>query len=385
MANLGLPPDATFATDGDTAVPGPVLLTAGPEVYLLAKSPGAGASQWWLAAVDVRDGRAAFPPVALNTASRAPGCFVNGASVVCIADDLQAATAWVIDRVAGKLEYTGPSAVRLRSGPLQARQIGDYLVAQTSDAGVHGVGQHAEATWFVPGTGIIASHTGDTAYQSRGEGLGGNVFALADGTIVRTELPAEARFQTLRFFDGGFAASVSKGQKATVIDFFDSKGELTNDEHVEGQQVTGTTANLTTVIEDGQHWGVYTAYGERLLRLARERAGGVQLIGSTLWVNARTDGGVRRAQPYDLRTGDAGAPCDFDFDGYLGTDGTIALRTPSNPKSNDLAEAYDLASCTDAWSIPRPPGSLARLSRIGTTLVQLSDDGNELTSLVAPR
>ena len=90
-------------------------------------------------------------------------------------------------------------------------------------------------------------------------------------------------------------------------------------------------------------------------------------------------------QPYDLRTGDKGKSCAFDMiNGYLGTDGSVFVRSPWNKKSDDLAQAYDLATCDKVWSIPRPVGSLARMTRIGDTLVRTSDDGTELMSLVAP-
>jgi hypothetical protein len=112
----------------------------------------------------------------------------------------------------------------------------------------------------------------------------------------------------------------------------------------------------------------------------------MQLIGTTLWVGETSGAGEPHFQPYDLRTGDKGKPCAFDLiNGYLGTDGSVFVRSPWNQKSDDLMQAYDLATCEMVWSIPRTiVGSLGRVTRIGNTLVQLSNDGTELMSLVAP-
>ncbi|TPG29714.1 hypothetical protein [Mycolicibacterium hodleri] len=382
VTDLGLPADAKFTTDG-TDVPGPVIKTSGPRTYLLASSSSPATTQWWLAGVNPKHGRAPYPPVALNATSHPPSCFINGTSVVCLADDGDATTAWVIDGISGQLLHTGPSEMKLQGNRLRARQVGDYLLAQTEKEGVHGVGPDADTTWFVAGVGIIAAHDDDLAFQSQGEGSGSVLFELGHGAAVQLELPHDARVQTPKFFDGGFAASVVGEGEPSAIQFFESRAKPISRTRIGGLQTTDTTANLVAILEDRDHWGIYTPEGSKLLGLPADRAGTIHLIGSTLWVGADT-GGSPRVQPYDLRTGDAGAPCNVDLNGYLGTDGTVALRAPTNARSDDLAQAFDLTTCRLAWSIPRPAGSLARLTAIGDTLVQLSDDGTELMSLVAP-
>ena len=82
-------------------------------------------------------------------------------------------------------------------------------------------------------------------------------------------------------------------------------------------------------------------------------------------------------------TNDPRSPGNLDYT-YLGTDGAVAVRAPINPKSDMLAEAFDLTTCDMVWSIPRIPGSLGRVARIGNTLVRVSDDGNAIYSLVRP-
>ena len=172
-----------------------------------------------------KDGRALFPPVALNATDRPPSCFINGTYAVCLADDGEATTAWVIDGNSGQLVHTGPSEVRLHGNTLRARQVGDYLVAQSEKEGVHGVGSDAHTTWFVAGVGIIGAHDEDLAFQSQGEGSGSALFELGDGSIVQPELPQDARIQTPKFFDGGFAASVVTKDEPSVIQFFDDQGK----------------------------------------------------------------------------------------------------------------------------------------------------------------
>jgi len=382
VTSLGLPFDARISTAGDSSTPGPVITTSDFRTYLLASTSGPADPQWLLAGLDARNGNRLFPPVPLSMGQQPPSCYVNDRSVVCVAEDSRAATAWVLDGETGGLTYTGPTDLQLYSSKLRPRQLGNYLVAQTEKEGVYGVGAEAEPTWFVPGVGVVASHDDRLAFQSRGEGLGGDVFALADGTVVSPATPPDAQLRTVRFFDGGFAAEVAAEGKPAAVQFFDAEARRTAE--TAADQLLNTTANLTAVFEDDDRWGVFTPDGARLLDLPREQAGGVQLIGSTLWVG-RNSASDHRSQPYDLQTGDAGKPCDIDFRGYLGSDGSVVVRTPLNPKSDDLVQAYDLATCGMAWSIHRSSGSLGRVVRIDDTLVRLSDDGTELMSLVAPR
>ena len=139
IAQLGLPPGSTITPGDNLRWPHPLV---GPLddhwAYLLAASPNPVAPQRWLLGVDVRDGHGLFRPVALNISKPAPHCFVNGPAVVCIADDFENATAWVVDGKTGEVGYTGPTGVRLKPGAaLQATQAGDYLVASTQGQGVY--------------------------------------------------------------------------------------------------------------------------------------------------------------------------------------------------------------------------------------------------------
>ncbi|NOP97628.1 hypothetical protein [Mycolicibacterium fortuitum] len=378
IATLGLPPASTITAGNDPS--GPIIRTGSSRAYLIASSPGP-TPQWWLTGVDAADGRRLFAPVALNMTTRAPSCFINGASVVCIAEDDDRATAWVIDRQTGQLTYTGPTDVRLTSWEKRsARQAGNYLVAVTEKQGIYGVGPQAETTWFVPGAGVVGSHNDDTAFQGTGREGSATMFSLKSGEVIQPQFPDGVGSRGATFFEGGFAEQFTEKPGDDFVQFFDTAGKLTINKRFDGK-LGGTTGNLIG-IADSDSYGIYTLQGDKLLDLA---GGRIQLIGTTLWVSEKDKVTQSTAfRPYDMRTGDKGEPCEFDLStGYLGSDGTVAVRAPVNPKSDLLADAWDLSTCERVWSIPRN-GPLGRVTRLGDTLVRLSDDGTELYSLVAP-
>ncbi|MEX3766260.1 hypothetical protein ABFW14_04960 [Mycolicibacterium fortuitum] len=378
IATLGLPPASTITAGNDPS--GPIIRTGSSRAYLIASSPGP-TPQWWLTGVDAADGRRLFAPVALNMTTRAPSCFINGASVVCIAEDDDRATAWVIDRQTGQLTYTGPTDVRLTSWEKRsARQAGNYLVAVTEKQGIYGVGPQAETTWFVPGAGVVGSHNDDTAFQGTGREDSATMFSLKSGEVIQPQFPDGVGSRGATFFEGGFAEQFTEKPGDDFVQFFDTAGKLTINKRFDGK-LGGTTGNLIG-IADSDSYGIYTLQGDKLLDLA---GGRIQLIGTTLWVSEKDKVTQSTAfRPYDMRTGDKGEPCEFDLStGYLGSDGTVAVRAPVNPKSDLLADAWDLSTCERVWSIPRN-GPLGRVTRLGDTLVRLSDDGTELYSLVAP-
>jgi hypothetical protein len=322
--------------------------------------------------------------VALNNTALTPACFINGPAVVCIVDDQRTATAWVIDRQTGKLIHTGPTDVRLITGKLEAAQAGNYLVAATEGQGLFGVGTNAETTWFVPGAGIVGDHTDDVVLEGGSREGSVTMISLKDGRVLNPEFPEGADMHTSAFFDDGFAAEFSEPRGLSFFQFFDTAGRLVSNNRVPGLFIGGSTGNVTAIVQkDG--FGIFGPSGDKLLDVGGERPNGMQLIGTTLWVGETSDANAAHFQSYDLRTGDKGKSCAFNaINGYLGTDGSVFVRAPSNQKSDDLAQAYDLATCNEVWSIPRTGGSSGEVTRIGDTLVQLSNDGTGLMSLVAP-
>lgn len=388
VAALGLPPGSQI-TNGDPLVntPGLIVSAGTTRTYLLANSPGP-VPQWWLAGVDASDGRVLFPPVKMGATDTAPSCFPNGTSVVCIAENYDSATAWVVDGQSGTLTYAGPTEIHLITvGKLLATRTGGYLVATAKHHGVYGVGPRAETTWFVPGFGVVAEDdNAQIAFQSvSGEGSAATTFSLKDGTVIAPEFPDNAELATWEFFDGGFAAQFYPNGDPGLrfVQFFDAAGKLASEKRIEGQLI-GTTANLTTIREPDA-FSVYDPHGVRLFKLPGSESHGVRLIGTTLWVSESSNIYPHYYQRYDLRAGEKGKPCPINLDySYLGTDGEVAVRAPINPKSDMLAEAFDLTTCEKVWSIGRTPGSLGRVARVGDTLVRVSDDGTEIYSLVRP-
>lgn len=93
-----------------------------------------------------------------------------------------------------------------------------------------------------------------------------------------------------------------------------------------------------------------------------------------------------RWQQYDLRTGARGKACDYNLAAtyYIGTDCTVAVLEYGNPNVGRVTKAYDLATCDTLWKLRSAVGSFREVWRINTTLVQLSEDGTELVSPVAP-
>jgi hypothetical protein len=386
VADLGLPGGSTIAKGHqDSGVPGSIIETPEHSAVLLASSPGPTAPQWWLAGINVNDGHVQFRPVALSVTAVAPSCFANGSSVVCISDDGQAATAWVIETQTGHVTYSGPTELRLHASKLQAAQVGGYVVAAADGQGIYGVGPNAETTWFAPGIGKIFKKGGDVAVQGSARGSYAiNLISVEHGKVITPALPDDTHLEDVNFFEDGFAAIVVTGNEGPAAQFFDDAEKPTNERRVPGL-LGGTTGNLTAVLEDRKHIGMYGPNGDRLLDLGGERPNGMQLIGTTLWVGETSGADGAHFQPYDLRTGDKGKSCAFDAaNGYLGTDGSVFVRAPSNQKSDDLTQAYDLATCDKVWSIPRTVGSSGQVTRIGDTLVQLSNDGTKLMSLVPP-
>lgn len=388
VTDLGVPPaapggDATrIAVSNEKYARDALIDTLDNRAYFLARSSGPSGTSWWLTGLDAIDGHTLFPAVQLNTGERAPECFLNGPdAMVCLVDDGSAATAWVVDLRGGEVTYTGPTPLRLSSTGLRARRTGDYLLAVTEKEGVYGVGPKAELTWFIPGLGTVFGPAKNIA----AEGTGGNYvfFSLTDGHVFTPEVPEGAVFDDVMFNGDGFSARVLKdGEKFNpTVESFDLTGRT-----IGTLGLTGFPAAEGLYIDTSlSGWTVVTARGSRLLTVDGERPHDTLLIGTTLYVDESNHVDFQHWQPYDLKSGDKGKPCEIDLGRkYLGTDGTIAVRKVTNPQVDLIAKAFNLKTCEMVWSLPKEANSFGRIWRIGDTLVQVSDDGTELNSLVAP-
>jgi hypothetical protein len=402
ITDLGLPAagpgDANqvrIATNAEPFESGPFIGYLGDSAYFVAGNPGAVDPQWWLIGLDVRDGRRLFAPVPLNSGPIAPDCYLNGPNtVLCVKDDVHSGTAWVIDAHAGDVSYTGPTDLRTHPAQLGLRQVGGYAVAETQFQGVYGVGPHAETTWFVPGDGSVdqskvrnsdAAPTPLATQTMSGRGSNGKiVFSLADGTVITPELDDNAQQQTTVVYPGGFAAEITLSESTSRVQFFDDAGKRASADSIRGT-LNIHASDLPIVASAEGTWAAYTPDGGKLLEVSGKSPAATRLIGSALFVDEASDTVDRRWRRYDLRTGAAGEACDYNLgSGYLGSDGTVGVFESGNPNVGLTTTAMDLATCNKLWTIASPAGSFRDVWRVNTTLIQLSDDGTELMSLVPP-
>ena len=386
VVDLGLSADARINA-GKSSWEYPIIKTTSSRTYLLASTPGPP-QQWWLAGIDGTSGHPLFPAVPMGTRREEPRCFPNGADVVCISDPIvEPSTAWVIDGQSGALIYTGPTELRLHYGAQPSvDQTPNYLVAMEKGIGAYGVGRRAEKTWYVPGFGDgLGSTADDIAFGGKGQGSV-RMFSVKDGRQWSPRLPSDAVFTNADFFEGGFAGEFDSGSSHRFVQLFDSKGNPINDSRIKGW-LAGVAGNLVKVL-DSDVLSIYDTHGRKVLEMPSDSPRNAYLIGTRLWISddkTNTLHYVYRA--HDISSGAIGKPCPLDFSDYLGTDGAVIVRAPRGSEKaasgQPLAQAYNLTTCELAWTIPRPPGSLSTVERLGDTLVRLSDDGTELFSLVS--
>ncbi len=377
-ADVGLPPGTVMKPIGNL----------GDRGYFV----GITGEGWWLVGIDVSVGRRLFAPVRLGPAGDALrfNCFVNGPTMVlCVrqGDDVDApAQAWVIDTVAGKLVFDGPTGVRVGPAPghPQLRQIGDYVVAEVSGSGVHGVGPHGELTWFVGGDGVLSSQfdgpSRDVASPNLGvqrAGTGDVVFSVADGKVVKPQVARTDRLGSAIVYPGGPGYEYTTSAGADRVAFFDGSGKPLGRAPAAGTLLVGSLD--LPMVDTGSADVVVTTEGRQLLQVARSvLMPYARLIGTRLLVT--TDKSRHTWRQYDLSDGAQGKTCaNVDLgSSYIGSDGQVAVvvgrRSP--------AQAFDLDTCEPLWSLPGSTQTEAKdVWKVNTTLIQRTND--ELFSLVA--
>jgi hypothetical protein len=350
---------------------------------------------WWLVGIDVAAGRRLFEPVRLGPSNDALAfnCFVNGsATALCLRQDrdpAQPARAWVVNTESGTLTFDGPTDLRIppTDGHPELVQVGDYVVAAVEGEGVHGVGPHAELTWFVPGSGHLtqsAEWARDVGPQrlavQDGASTASVVFSVEDGTVVKPDVQQGERLGRAMVFPGGLGYEYQSGSDGTErVAFFDDAGRSSRRPDLNGTLGIGSLD--VPLVRTETRDVFFNLEGQQLLDIpAAERMPYARLIGKRLFVT--TDASVKSWQQYDLRTDTVGKTCEIEdlAFSYIASDGTVAVvvgrRTP--------AQAFDLATCEPLWSIPgSTQGEAKDVWKVNTTLVQRTND--ELFSLVAPR
>lgn len=397
LGDLGLPEGSQLSTDDMPIHSRPLISNVGDRAFFLARTPGEP-TQWWLAGVDVSRGASLFPAVKLN-AGRGPTCVINGPNaVLCVTSEITDRTAWVIDSHSGAVTFNGPTDLNVRPNDLNVVQVGTYAVAASVDEGVYGIGPTANTTWFVPGAGDVAPKYLPPldidpplmAYQTTsGRGSFGKVvFSLADGRVVKLDLPPGAEQQNTLLYPGGFASLIETRDSRDEVQFFDESGNRTSARILTGGLpllLDYFNLPVVTSFAPGDSWAILTPRGGLVFSASKGSGEPVRFIGSRLIISA-SDFSTRGWAQYDVSTGTWGKRCtNLDMDGgYLGSDGRIAVTSDGNQTIGLDTEATDLDTCQRLWVISSAPGSWRDVWRINTTLVQLSDDGTELMSLVAP-
>jgi len=373
----------------------PYLGNLGATGFFIAEEPRLRDKQWWLIAVNVDDGRPAFPPVLLSTTSEPPRCFLNVDSVLCLDDKGSPATAKVVDVRSGRTSFEGPTDLRADGADLSVRQIGTFSVATTQGRGVFGIGALASTTWFVPGEGDVPlaapSDQSDTpsklTTQSASDPRNSvkTVFSVQDGHVVSPQIEAGSRIERAVTYPGGFAAEVATADGPTQVRLFDEAGRRLSDHGQPGRLSTASLDYPIVEVDDGK-WLVFAPDGIRIFEGDGKTPDGVRVVGDWLFANLTTNSGFPEWQQYSWRTGAKGKVCEFDMmRRYRGSDGEVGVFAVENPQAGVSAKGRRLSTCDELWSLPARPGSLTQVWRIGTVLVQLSDDGTELDSLVAAR
>jgi len=351
---------------------------------------------WWLVGIDVATGRRSFPPVELGRSDDALAfnCFVNGPKMVlCIREDRdpnKPARAWVVDTDRGSLIFDGPTDLRIPPSDDHpgVEQRGDYTVATVNGEGVHGVGTHAELTWFVPGDGRLSQQK-DSEHDSEplplavqgGSGSSATdvVFSVADGKVLKPQVPQGGRFGQAFVYPGGFGYEyTATGDYSTdQVAYFDNASNVLSRPDFKGTILTGSRdiPMVTTLSKDV----VLTLDGRKLLELATTPGLDARLIGQRIFIAGGSD--ERTWRQYDLRSGASGKTCDIDNFGayYIASDGEVAVLNGDD----SIAAGFDLATCDKLWSLPGETQSEGKdVWRVNTTLIERIND--ELFSLVAP-
>lgn len=395
--DLGLPTGATFV-DRDVMTPSyPLIGYLRRNGYFLAQST-AGPTEWWLVGVDTGSGRSLFPPVSLGApGAEGPECFLNGPSaILCIRDDGPTSHAWVVNADSGRVAFDGPTDLSLRLGRKQVTQAGIYAVVEESGRGVSGVGPRAELTWLVPGNGKVDGHgQTDLGAKSLATQLVGGpgsrtkvVFAVADGRVVSPPTEIGRRQLNAVVYPNGFAieegANMGPVTNPDEILFFDNEGRQTGRLESRDSLVSESPDIPMTQPTSGDAT-VYTLNGGALAHVPRiYDLRSAHLIGSRLFIAESDNSSFPQWAQIDLKTRQRGNTCDFNLKGVLASDGEVFVVKIDNPKADAVAKGVDPVTCETLWRLPSQPDSFAQVWRVDTTLVQLSDDGTELFSLVAP-
>lgn len=406
LGDLGLPEYSIFARSPEHhGSSTPFVGSVANNAYFLASSPGEPDRQQWLVGLDVDTGRGLFPPVKLDAGPNFLKCFLNGPEfVLCLADDVidgnAQGTAWVIDAHSGIVLFNGQTELHTTPGSGTAvEQVGIYAVAEMRGKGLYGVGPRAETTWFVPDATKVeptrwsADAIPPTLAAAHDSAKGSDrmvVFSLLDGKIITPRLGDGQSPMTAVVYPGGFAVETTTDARSSISDtvtFLDDAGVRVGETNVSGP--LSDLSMTLPVVKSSPSYSIFGANAAELIQFPGDGLGpGAVLIGQRVYAPESNWEGpvkVRRWRQFDLATGMEGNTCRANMSGYLANDGSVGIfETERDEVTGATTFAMDLTTCEKLWTTPVNPDSYHRLWRIDDSLVELSDDGRELHSLVAP-
>jgi hypothetical protein len=212
------------------------------------------------------------------------------------------------------------------------------------------------------------------------------VFSVVDGSVITPDLSPQRSPRSAIVYPGGFAVHVEPAESTPThtdgVEFFDDRGKQLGSADIDGSFAPFPTG--LPIVTSGSDATVFGPRGDELAKVSGYSDTSTFLVGPTLFVedSSRYESAWRRV---DLSTGTTkGEDCRTSMDGFLASDGTVGVFARGNPNVGAMTTAVDLSSCEVKWSISSPVGSFRDVWRADTTLVQLSDDGTELSSLVSP-
>ncbi|OBK12696.1 hypothetical protein A5636_11930 [Mycobacterium asiaticum] len=360
----------------------------------------------WLYGLETTTGARLFPPLALpDFFGSSADCYANGPSVaVCTTRVpegserfLPPAGAWVIDLDRGAVTHHGPNTLNPRmSGGARLEAVGykfgpAYLVAQVPGEGLHGVGPHAELTWFRPGSSetifpatwspdvpqlTLAVQPPEGVDDDRGE----RVFSVVDGKDLTPAPPQGTRLEEAVVYAGGFAYQFDAG-KVTGALMYDTTGRQVGRQQPERSYPAQNAAMLTLAVADA--FQIYDAAGKLVASIpSRGLSKDFRTIGSKLFVRKEgsSNGSQAEWQAWDLLTGQRGATCTMAFgSSYTGSDGTVVVTMREDPAPATYV-AIDTTTCQTLWEMP---GKIW-IHKVGTGLIKVDRERAMVASLGAP-
>ncbi|OBB33342.1 hypothetical protein A5792_09295 [Mycolicibacterium peregrinum] len=355
-ASLGLP-------EG-TSIGGRPFATRGYFAYFLADCAENCAAKSWLFGLDTHSGEPLFAPVELPDfpGSRFGTCMRNGpATALCLpyqpGRDAKAKVTMVdLDR--GEVTFTGDAEFGgVFDSVVATAGVGGYptwLAASTPGTGLHGIGEHAELTWFVPGDGAEPNepHTTGTsatvAVQLASTKVPAyRVFAASDGHELTPTPPPGTALKRAVTYPAGFAYQFEAGPTAGVL-FYDNAGRLLARRELTGYGIYALGSVLIAM--DRDVFRVFQPDGREVATIPVTLAGpsSFRNVGSQLYVPISDKPDDHRWQRWDLTTGGRGQTCSVDLADYVAGNESVVLTTTDSPNGFSLV-ATDMATCEVLW------------------------------------